>query len=49
MNSAGWIVMIASTGSVISLFIWCIYKVLTIPDETEHMHGFEQTPPDAKN
>jgi hypothetical protein len=48
MNLSGWLVMLFSIGSVVSLFIWCIYKVLTIPKETEHVHGFEQEPPDMQ-
>lgn len=48
MNLSGWLVMLLSIGSVVSLFIWCIYKVLTIPQETEHVHGFEQEPPDVE-
>jgi hypothetical protein len=48
MNPSGWIVMLLSIGSVVGLFTWCIYKVLTIPEETEHVHGFEQETPDVK-
>ena len=48
MNLSGWLVMLFSIGSVVSLFTWCIYKVLTIPKETEHVHGFEQEPPDIE-
>lgn len=46
MNTAGWIVMTVSVGTVVGLFTWCIYKVLSIPEETEHLHGFEQETPD---
>ncbi|WP_261344958.1 hypothetical protein [Roseiconus nitratireducens] len=38
MEPAGWIVMIASVGSVISLLSFCLYRVLTlppVPDEDE--------------
>jgi len=38
--------LVASVGTVTALFVWCIYKVLTIPDETEHLHGFESPTPD---
>ncbi len=47
MTAAGWIIMFVSVGSVTSLLIWCVYKIVSIPDETEHVHGFEQEPPDA--
>ena len=29
MTTGGWITMILSVGAVVSLFIWCIYRVLT--------------------
>ena len=49
MTIGGWIMLIASIGSVTGLFIWCIYKVLSIPEETEHIHGFEQETPDTES
>ena len=48
MTPAGWIIMAISVGTVSALLIWCVYKVLTIPNETEHVHGFEQETPDSK-
>lgn len=48
MTLGGWIMLIASVGSVATLFIWCIVKVLTIPDETKHVHGWHETTPDMK-
>jgi len=48
MSLAGWIVMLVSVCSVVALFSWCVYKVLTIPEETEHVHGFEQDTPDLE-
>ncbi len=48
MTIGGWIILIISVGTVVILFTWCIYKVLSIPDETEHLHGFEQETPDEK-
>lgn len=44
MTLAGWIVMMLSVGVVCALFGACMYKVLTTPDETSHMHGFGDTP-----
>ena len=49
MTYGGWIMLILSIGSVTSLFVWCIYQVLTIPQETEHVHGFEQETPDIED
>jgi len=40
--------LIASVGSVTALFVWCIVKVLAIPDETEHVHGWQEATPDMK-
>lgn len=31
MTTAGWIIMILSIGSVLSLASFCLYKVLTLP------------------
>jgi hypothetical protein len=39
-------VMILSVGSVVTLFAWCIWKVLSIPEETEKIHGFDTHTPD---
>jgi hypothetical protein len=49
MTTGGWIVMLVSVGTVCSLLAWCLFKVLTTPGETEHLHGFEQDPPDVEN
>ena len=40
--------MVLSVGTVSLLFVWCVYKVLTTPGETERIHGFEQETPDEK-
>ena len=46
MTPGGWLIMGISVGSVTSLMIWCIYKVIQTPDETEHLHGIELHTPD---
>lgn len=48
MTLGGWLVMILSVGSVTALFAWCIWKVVTTPDETEHLHGFDAHTPDEE-
>lgn len=48
MNSGGWIIMTLSVGTVSLLFAWCVWKVLTTPGETGHIHGFEIETPDEK-
>ncbi len=47
MTAGGWIFMSVSVGAVCVLFSWCMWKVMTTPGESEHMHGFsadEETP-----
>ncbi|HMP72128.1 MAG TPA: hypothetical protein PKE55_02590 [Kiritimatiellia bacterium] len=39
MTLGGWIVMIGSVGFVTGLLTWCVYKVVTIPEATKHIHG----------
>ena len=40
MNAGGWILMIVSVGTVLSLVSFCLYKVLSLPPvEVEHLHG----------
>lgn len=39
MTLGGWIIMFASVGFVVGLLSWCIYKVLTTPGSTEHLHS----------
>lgn len=48
MNTGGWIILSLSLGTVTLLFVWCIWKVLSTPGETEHIHGFEMETPDEK-
>jgi len=46
MTTSGLIVMLLSVGTVTVLFGWCIYKVLTTPNEAEKLHGTEGPTPD---
>jgi hypothetical protein len=46
MTTSGLIVMLLSVGTVTVLFGWCIWKVLTTPQETEKVHGVEFHTPD---
>jgi hypothetical protein len=39
MTAGGWIVMTMSVGGVVALFLWCLWKVITSPRETDHLHG----------
>ena len=46
MTTSGLIVILLSVGSVTILFAWCVYQVLTTPNETEKVHGVEFHTPD---
>ena len=48
MRLGGWIIMLVSTLSVTSLFVWCIVKVLTTQDDQDALHGFEIETPDKE-
>ena len=49
MTLGGWIILLTSVSGVTALFVWCIYKVFSIPDEIQHMHGVEFQTPDEKD
>ena len=38
MTIAGWIVMLFSVIGMTGLLAWCIYKVFSTPESTEHLH-----------
>ncbi|MCH6256203.1 hypothetical protein MLD52_06560 [Puniceicoccaceae bacterium K14] len=46
MTAAGWTILIISVSIVTTLFVGCIYKVLTANDEELHVHGLENETPD---
>jgi len=46
MTSGGWIIMTLSVSFVTVLFAWCIWKVLTTPTRSEHLHGTKNIEPD---
>ncbi len=48
MTPGGWTVMILSVGIVTGVFVWCLWKVLATPDESEKLHGFSFETPDEK-
>jgi hypothetical protein len=48
MSTWGWIIMALSVGSVTALFAWCIWKVMTLPGQTDQLHGFEIETPDER-
>jgi di/tricarboxylate transporter len=49
LTTGGWVIMVLSVGFVTLLLAWCIYKVVTTPGETEHLHTqADIEPPDVK-
>jgi hypothetical protein len=36
---AGWIVMILAVGGMTGLLIWCVYKVISTPGASSHLHS----------
>lgn len=49
MTPGGWITMILSVGSVVSLFAFCLIKVLREQNPSKHLHGMDIDPRDADN
>ena len=41
MTTGGWFTMLVSVGSVVCLFLWCIWRVLTDNKSRGHIHGME--------
>jgi len=39
MTIGGWITMLLSVGFVTGLLSWCIFKVITTPGSSEHVHS----------
>ena len=39
MTLGGWIVMIVAVGGVVGFFAWCMTKVLTTRESSEHIHS----------
>lgn len=39
MTVGGWIIMVLSVGFVTLLFGWCLWKVLSMPGSTQHIHS----------
>jgi hypothetical protein len=41
LTLSGWIIMLVSVGSVLTLTGYCLFRVLTLPptDVTEHLKG----------
>lgn len=49
MSTAGWITMLVSIIGVVIATVWAYYKVLSTPDETEHLSSPNPPMPDEEN
>lgn len=49
MTQAGILVMLFSVSTVTLLFSWCIWKVLSTPDEAGKIHSLEFETPDIQD
>lgn len=41
MTTGGWITMMVSVGFVVTLFVWCVYRVLFGKPPATHLHGLD--------
>ncbi len=39
MTTGGWIIMTLAVTGMTSLLAWCVYKVLSTPGSSQHMHA----------
>ncbi len=39
MTPAGWVVMLISCGTVVTLALYCYYRVLATPSSSDHLHA----------
>lgn len=46
MTTGGWIILAISVGTVCSLFVWCMAKVIRTPEDADSMHGILDETPD---
>ena len=46
MTVAGWMVMGVAVLGMTGLLSWCVYKVVSIPGSTEHLHSTSDIDPE---
>jgi len=39
MTAGGWIMMCLAIGGMTGLLAWCVWKVISTPGSTEHLHS----------
>ena len=45
MTAGGWIMMLLAIGGMTGLLVWCVWKVVSTPGSTEHLHGLADIDP----
>ncbi len=45
MTFWGWFIMLASVGGTTIWVVWCFYKVIVTPGQTEKLHALDIDPP----
>jgi hypothetical protein len=48
MNLWGWLIMLASVLGTTAWVVWCFWKVLRTPEETDKLHGVPFQTPDEE-
>lgn len=46
MTAAGWFVMSFAVLGITGLLLWCLWKVVSIPESTTHLHSPADIDPD---
>ena len=39
MTAGGWIVMVLAVAGISGFLSWCVYKIVSTPEATEHLHS----------
>jgi hypothetical protein len=39
MTAGGWIMMLLAIGGMTGLLVWCVWKAVSTPGSTEHLHS----------
>lgn len=39
MTPAGWIIMVLAVAGYTGLLLWCIHKVVAVPEAADHIHA----------
>ncbi|MBT3199870.1 MAG: hypothetical protein HN350_08130 [Phycisphaerales bacterium] len=39
MTASGWTIMILAVSGITALLTWCVYKVISTPGSSQHLHA----------